>query len=112
MKSAFTDFCLSTSLHGWHHLIDTQRNSTGTGTLRKNGGRFMWILIVSASLGVASFFLFTSVYDFTSKHVATSIDTTTASLHVRSNFFLYLYAYFPITQVQKVLSKIILVKNV
>ena len=80
MKTAFTDFCRSTSLHGWHHLTDNQRITTG---VTKNGGRFMWALIVSASIGVASFFLFTSVDDFTRKYVATSIDTTTASLHVR-----------------------------
>ena len=86
MKSAFTDFCRSTSLHGWHHLTDTKGNTKGVA---KNGGRFMWILIVSASIGVASFFLFTSVDDFTSKYVATSIDTTTAPLHVSNhNFFI------------------------
>ena len=82
----FTDFCRSTSLHGWHHLTDSTSTVSQHGNHKRNkvkgGGRFMWFLIVSASIGVASFFLSTSVKDFTSKYVATSIDTTTASLHV------------------------------
>ena len=82
----FTDFCRSTSLHGWHHLTDSTATVSHHGNHKrskaKGGGRFMWFLIVSASIGVASFFLSTSVKDFTSKYVATSIDTTTASLHV------------------------------
>ena len=82
----FTDFCRSTSLHGWHHLTDSTATVSQHGNHKRNkvkgGGRFMWFLIVSASIGVASFFLSTSVKDFTSKYVATSIDTTTASLHV------------------------------
>ena len=71
-KSAFTDFCRSTSLHGWQHLIETHQHR----------GIYMWIFIVVASIGVASFFLFTSVLDFTSKYVVTNIDTTTAPLNV------------------------------
>jgi hypothetical protein len=71
-KSAFNDFCRSTSLHGWHHLIETHQHR----------GVYMWIFIVVASIGVASFFLFTSVDDFTSKYVVTNIDTTTAPLDV------------------------------
>ena len=83
VRKEFTDFCRSTSLHGWHHLTDHATNINQHGRYRtKGGGRFMWLIIVSASIGVASFFLFTSVSDFTSKYVATSIDTTTASLHV------------------------------
>ena len=79
MRAAFTDFCRSTSLHGWHHLTENPRNNTG---IASNGSRFVWVCIVFASVGVATFFLFTSVNDFSNKHVATSIDTTTASLHV------------------------------
>ena len=71
-KSAFTDFCRSTSLHGWQHLIETHQHR----------GLYMWICIVVASIGVASFFLLTSVHDFTSKYVVTNIDTTTAPLNV------------------------------
>ena len=86
LRKEFTDFCRSTSLHGWHHLTDPSSTVSQRGNQFKNkskgGGRFMWFLIVSASIGVASFFLCTSVNDFTSKYVATSIDTTTASLHV------------------------------
>ena len=84
MRAAFTDFCRSTSLHGWHHLTENPRNNTG---IASNGSRFVWVCIVFASVGVATFFLFTSVNDFSNKHVATSIDTTTASLHVCMNWF-------------------------
>ena len=78
-KTAFTDFYESTGLHGWQHL---GRRGTHLGQSRTAGGKYMWILIVVASIAVASFFLFTSVDDFTSKYVVTNIDTTTAPLHV------------------------------
>ena len=76
VQTAFTDFCGSTSLHGWQHLSESHRE---TSAVR---GKYIWMLIVAASIGVASFFIFTSVDDFTSKYVVTNIDTTTASLHV------------------------------
>ena len=93
VRKDFRDFCRSTSLHGWHHLTDnavpsSQRENQAKSSKTKGGGKLMWFLIVSASIGVASFFLFTSVSDFTSKYVATSIDTTTASLHVSIIVFL------------------------
>ena len=78
IKLAFTDFCHSTSLHGWQYLSESHHHNGVT----RRGGKHMWILIVAASIGVASFFLFTSVDDFTSKYVVTNIDTTTASLQV------------------------------
>ena len=74
-RSTFTDFCHSTSLHGWQHLTETHHH-------HQTSGKYMWVLIVVASIGVASFFLFTSVDDFTSKYVVTNIDTTTAPLNV------------------------------
>jgi len=46
-------------------------------------GRFAWLVIVLASLGVASVFLATAVIDFTRSSVVTTIETTTASLQVR-----------------------------
>ena len=77
-RSVFKEFCRSTSLHGWQYLSERHYRKETT----KSVGKFVWSLIVAASIGVASFFLFTSVNDFRSKYVATSIDTTTASLHV------------------------------
>ena len=110
IKSAFTDFCRSTSLHGWHHLTDTQGNTRG---VTKNGGRFMWILIVSASIGVASFFLFTSVDDFTGKYVATSIDTTTAPLHVSTHTFYFYYCiHFSIRNIKSQTFGLIMTLNI
>ena len=82
-KDAFTDFCRSTSLHGWQHLTETPHLSRG---VPHGSGKYMWILIVVASIGVASFFLFTSILDFTSKYVVTNIDTTTAPLNVSCRF--------------------------
>ena len=73
-KSAFSDFCRRTSLHGWHHLTEASHPP-------REKRKHFWILIIIASIGVASFFLFTSVDDFTSRYVVTNIDTTTASLH-------------------------------
>ena len=41
------------------------------------------MVIVLASLGVASVFIVTAISDFVDKVVVTTIDTTTASLQVR-----------------------------
>ena len=76
VQTAFTDFCGSTSLHGWQHLSESHREASTAK------GKYIWMFIVAASIGVASFFIFTSVDDFTSKYVVTNIETTTASLHV------------------------------
>ena len=82
VRKAFTDFCRSTSLHGWQHLSESP---IGPPTI---GRKYIWMMIVAASIGVASFFIFTSVTDFTSKYVVTNIDTTTAPLRVSSSIFL------------------------
>ena len=76
-KSAFTEFCGRTSLHGWNHLSESSIQKAYT----RKGGKYLWCFIITLSIGITSFFLFTSVDDFTSKHVVTNIDTTTASLH-------------------------------
>ena len=70
---AFREFCASTSLHGWQHL-----NKVTT-----YNGKFVWLVIVLASLGVASVFLRTAVNDFVNRSVVTTIETTTGSLQVR-----------------------------
>ena len=90
-RLTFTDFCRSTSLHGWRHLSENHHHK---GVKRQSGGKYMWIFIVTASIGVASFFLFTSVDDFTRKYVVTNIDTTTASLHVCSCHDFHLTSIF------------------
>ena len=95
-KTAFTDFCRSTSLHGWQHLSGANPHS-----ITRGGGKYMWVLIVVASIGVASFFLFTSVDDFTSKYVVTNIDTTTAPLNVSSHY-LFNISLFIISQFEKI----------
>ena len=46
----------------------------------KSGGKVLWLLIVLASLAVATIFLHASIQDFTSSTVVTTIATTTASL--------------------------------
>ena len=46
----------------------------------KSGGKVLWLLIVSSSLAVAALFLHTSIMDFTSATVVTTIDTTTTPL--------------------------------
>ena len=46
----------------------------------KSGGKILWLLIVLASLAVATIFLHASIQDFTSSTVVTTIATTTASL--------------------------------
>ena len=68
----FRDFCSSTSLHGWQYLDGLDYSS----------GRYIWMVIVIASLGVASVFIVTAITDFINKFVVTTIDTTTASLQV------------------------------
>ena len=47
----------------------------------------VWLGIVLASLAVASVFLTYSAADFTTRSVVTTIETTTASLHVRVFIF-------------------------
>ena len=76
-KSTFSEFCQQTSLHGWQHI---HRVNT-------YGGRAVWLGIVLASLAVASVFLTYSIGDFTTRSVVTTIETTTASLHVRKFIF-------------------------
>ena len=76
-KSAFTDFCGRTSLHGWNFLAET---SMEEDYIRKFS-KFLWMFIITLSLGITSLFLLTAVNDFTHKHVVTNIDTTTAPLH-------------------------------
>ena len=71
-KSNFSEFCQQTSLHGWHHIH----------RIKSWPGRFVWLSIVLASLGVASVFLITAAKDFTTRAVVTTIETTTASLQV------------------------------
>ena len=46
----------------------------------KSGGKVLWLMIVLASLAVATIFLYASFQDFTSSTVVTTIATTTASL--------------------------------
>ena len=62
------------SLHGWHHVY----------RVRKWYSRASWLSIVIASLSVASVFLTIALKDFTTKAVVTTIETTTASLQVRT----------------------------
>ena len=69
---AFREFCASTSLHGWHHL----------NQVKNTNGRVVWLVIVIASLAVASVFLGTAAIDFMDRSVVTTIETTTASLQV------------------------------
>ena len=69
---AFKEFCSSTSLHGWQYLGDSLVVQS----------KFIWVCIVMASLGIATFFLCTAGYEFINKVVVTTIDTTTASLQV------------------------------
>lgn len=72
VKNTFEDFCEHTSLHGWQHI----------GRVKTRNGRLVWLVIVVASLGVASVFLATAAKDFVNRSVVTTIDTTTASLQV------------------------------
>ena len=46
----------------------------------ESGGKVLWLMIVLASLAVATIFLHASIQDFTSSTVVTTIATTTASL--------------------------------
>ena len=87
-KSPFTDFCQSTGLHGWQHLSECTQGRSGSH------GRYFWIVIVVVSIGAASFFLLTSVADFTSKFVVTNIDTTTAPLKVCKNHKFFCFVRF------------------
>ena len=58
-------FCTTTSLHGWCFLATSSP-----------GMRLGWVLIVLASLAVATFFLFHSASDFASSTVQTTQDTS------------------------------------
>jgi len=69
VKMMFNDFCETTGLHGWKYLTKVE-----------SGGKILWLMIVLASLAVATIFLHASIMDFTSSTVVTTIATTTASL--------------------------------
>ena len=51
--------------------------------MKSPNGKLVWLVIVVASLGVASVFLATAIVDFMTRSVVTTIETTTASLQVR-----------------------------
>ncbi len=51
--------------------------------VKSSNGKLVWLVIVVASLGVASIFLATAIVDFMDRSVVTTFETTTASLQVR-----------------------------
>lgn len=83
-SSNFETFCNCTSLHGWKYLSHSV-NKTLRFVLDFDLGsiiiiivtlRLGWILVVLASMGVASFFLGYSFNDFVSSTVQTTQDTS------------------------------------
>jgi len=65
-KSSFETFCSCTSLHGWKYLSSNVNRTLKLG----------WVLVVLASMGVASFFLSYSLNNFLSSTVQTTQDTS------------------------------------
>ena len=68
-SSPFSNFCQTTSLHGWRFLAED--NTAGPQALK-----FGWVLVVMAAIGVAAFFLTNSILDFRSSTVQTTQDTS------------------------------------
>ena len=67
------EYCEQTSLHGWFYMTG------GSG----RGGRFWrfaWTLVVLASVGVASLFIYKASEEFTKATVVTTIHSTTEPL--------------------------------
>ena len=63
------DFCEHTSLHGWRYIF-----------AGNSPWRHIWVMIVCASIMIASFFIFTAASDFNRSTVVTTIHSTTESL--------------------------------
>ena len=69
----------------------------------KSKERYVWLLIVIGALGVALFFLYMAVVDFTSSTVVTTIETTTAPL---SEVFFPTIILCSINQIRQSLFKV------
>ena len=63
------EYCEQTSLHGWFYIVADRR-----------GWRYIWSVIVLASIGVASLFIYKAAEEFTKSTVVTTIHSTTEPL--------------------------------
>ncbi len=68
------EYCEQTSLHGWLYM------SSSGGGRRGSFWRFAWTLVVLASIGVASIFIYKASEEFTKATVVTTIHSTTEPL--------------------------------
>uniref|UniRef100_A0A0K2T6L2 Uncharacterized protein n=1 Tax=Lepeophtheirus salmonis TaxID=72036 RepID=A0A0K2T6L2_LEPSM len=69
ISSSWREYCEQTSLHGWFYIGSD-----------KSIWRIIWLLIVAASIGIASIFIYEAVEDFTKSTVVTTIYSTTVPL--------------------------------
>ncbi|QQP35948.1 Uncharacterized protein FKW44_020902, partial [Caligus rogercresseyi] len=69
ISSSWREYCEQTSLHGWFYIGSD-----------KPVWRIIWLLIVAASIGIASIFIYEAVDDFTKSTVVTTIHSTTVPL--------------------------------
>ena len=66
-----------------HRNPISKKNFFSYEKVKSSNGKLVWLVIVVASLGVASIFLATAIVDFMDRSVVTTFETTTASLQVR-----------------------------
>ena len=107
----FEEFCESTGLHGWKHigmvggkiLLLIKFLSIFLSFQPTSKERYVWLLIVIGALGVAVFFLYMAIEDFTSSTVVTTIETTTAPL---SEVFFPTIILCSINQIRQSLFKV------
>ena len=67
---SFREYCEQTSLHGWFYTASSDRKIW----------RFLWLLIVLTSMGVASVFVYKASEEFRKATVVTTIHSTTEPL--------------------------------
>ncbi len=70
-KMSLREYCEQTSLHGWFYM---------TGVNRGRFWRLAWTMVVLASVGVASLFIYKASEEFTKATVVTTIHSTTEPL--------------------------------
>ena len=112
-KMSFEEFCESTGLHGWKYIglvswkvfvfIRFFKLLLSVHFQPKSKERYVWLIIVIGALGVAIFFLYMAIADFTSATVVTNIETTTAPL---SEVFFPAIILCSINQIRQSLFKV------
>ena len=77
LKKVFSDFCESTSLHGYRYVMNVNSYFV----------KFAWFSVISSMTTVGLFFLFLNTSNYIKSGLMTTIDSTTNSIDVWINTY-------------------------